>query len=190
VSWRELTPRDFCGKVGTTMNKQIADYLLKIQGELQTGQATEHSYRGFLKELIETIDGKVTAINEPKRQKCGAPDFVVQKKAIPIGFVEAKNIGTNLDEAEKSDQLKRYKASLDNLILTDYLEFRFFVDGEKVETIRVAEREEIMIVTNPDQVEILETMLKEFVSYHGQTIKSAPSLQKQWQERRSFSEMS
>jgi predicted helicase len=44
--------------------------------------------------------------------------------------METKDLGKSLDEAEDSDQLKRYKKSLSNLVLTDYLEFRWFVDGE------------------------------------------------------------
>src|SRR5690606_20762651 len=46
-----------------------------------------------------------------------------------IGYVEAKDVGRSLAEAEQTEQLARYKSSLPNLILTDYLEFRWFVDG-------------------------------------------------------------
>src|SRR5205814_305112 len=41
-------------------------------------------------------------------------------------------------QAERSEQLKRYIASLPNLLLTDYVEFRWFVNGEKRETFRLA----------------------------------------------------
>jgi hypothetical protein len=80
----------------------------------------------------------VRATNEPKRIKCGAPDVIVQHGQTPLGYIEAKDIGESLDKAEKSEQLKRYFESLNNVILTDYLEFRWYVNGEKRETVRLA----------------------------------------------------
>lgn len=65
------------------------------------------------------------ATNEPGRIKCGASDFVVTKGVTTIGYIEAKDIGKSLDEAGKSEQLIRYGESLSNLILTNYLEFRW-----------------------------------------------------------------
>jgi hypothetical protein len=40
--------------------------------------------------------------------------------------------------AENSDQLKRYRLALENLILTDYLEFRWYVDGDLRRSVRLA----------------------------------------------------
>jgi predicted helicase len=110
--------------------KLLAQYILTIEKELTAGNATEHSHRSALKTLIEGLAKGVTATNEPKRIECGAPDFLVTKGALTVGYIEAKDVGQSLDEAEKSDQLKRYLNSLTNLILTDYLEFRWYVDGE------------------------------------------------------------
>ena len=84
----------------------------------------------LLKELIETLGGGGTkALNEPSHVECGAPDFIVEHSGVPIGYVECKDVGVNLDNAERSDQLKRYRGGLPNLILTDYLEFRWYVRG-------------------------------------------------------------
>ncbi|GAI15584.1 unnamed protein product, partial [marine sediment metagenome] len=79
---------------------------------------------------MEGLAKGVTATNEPQRIECGAPDFLVTKGAPQVGYMEAKDVGKSLDEAEKSEQLKRYLGSLPNIILTDYLEFRWYVDGE------------------------------------------------------------
>jgi hypothetical protein len=54
------------------------------------------------------------------------------------GYIEAKDVGRSLDEIERDEQLTRYRESLSNLILTDYLEFRRFKDGEKQQTTRIA----------------------------------------------------
>ncbi|HSN76450.1 MAG TPA: DNA methyltransferase, partial [Anaerolineae bacterium] len=84
----------------------------------------------------------IEAINEPKRIDCGAPDLVVLRAGSqglsPIGYIEAKDVGKSLDDVERSDQLRRYRQALPNLILTDYLEFRWFVDGERRAAARLA----------------------------------------------------
>src|SRR5712692_6409676 len=113
-------------------------YLTSVSSALKAGNATEHTYRPALKTLIESLATGVTATNEPKRVACGAPDFIVTKGPIPIGYVEAKDVGKSLDEIEEDEQLKRYRASLHNLILTDYLEFRYFRNGEPVTSARIA----------------------------------------------------
>jgi len=110
--------------------KLLAQHTRTIEKELLAGNATEHTHRSALKALVEQIMPGVVATNEPRRIECGAPDFVVGKGSSTIGYIEAKDVGKSLDEAEKSEQLQRYLDSLTNLILTDYLEFRWYVDGE------------------------------------------------------------
>ena len=110
--------------------KLLRSYLQSIEKELLAGNATEHTHRPALKTLLRGIASGVVATNEPRRIECGAPDFVVTKDSATIGYVGAKDIGKGLDDAEKSEQLQRYLGSLTNLILTDFLEFRWYVDGE------------------------------------------------------------
>ena len=118
----------------------LADYLRKLERALKRGDATEHTHRPALKELIETLDQNVIATNEPKRSLCGAPDYVISRKRdhLTLGYIEAKDIGKELGEEEKGEQLKRYRTSLPNLLLTDYVEFRWFVNGEERETFQLA----------------------------------------------------
>lgn len=108
----------------------IARYVREIADNLRRGNATEHTHRTALKQLIEASVTGVTATNEPRREACGAPDFIIQTDAAPLGYIEAKDIHTNLDIALKSEQLTRYLKGLPNLLLTNYLEFRWFVEGE------------------------------------------------------------
>jgi predicted helicase len=105
-------------------------YLQTISKELAAGNATEHTHRTALKILVESIGDKITATNEPQRIQCGAPDFIITKGAVTIGYVECKDVDKSLDDTEKTDQLKRYLSSLSNFMLTDYLEFRWYVDGQ------------------------------------------------------------
>src|ERR1035441_7255006 len=110
----------------------LTEYLRKLERALKRGDATEHTHRPALKALIEALNENVIATNEPKRSDCGAPDYVVSRKRdqLKIGNMEAKNIGVDLDGEEHGGQLKRYLPALPNLLLTDYLEFRWFVEGK------------------------------------------------------------
>jgi len=116
----------------------LKTYLKDLQKKLSTGDATEHTHRSTLEALLEAMDDDVTVINEPRRIECGAPDLAVLQDGWMVGHIEAKDVGTPLDVAERSNQLTRYRRSLENLILTDYLEFRWYVNGEHRRTVRLA----------------------------------------------------
>jgi predicted helicase len=119
-------------------------YLDEIKKNVAHGDATEHTHRPALKKLLESVSKGITATNEPTRILCGAPDFNITKGKIPLGHVETKDIGENLAVMEKGkppngEQFGRYRDGLPNWILTDYLEFRWYVNGEKRMTVRLAE---------------------------------------------------
>jgi hypothetical protein len=115
----------------------VSAYIQSIENKLSEEGATEHTHRPALERLLERLGQDVLALNDPSRVECGAPDFRLRRDGFTIGHVEAKDVGTSLDDAEDTDQLKRYKESLQNLVLTDYLEFRWFVDGEHRMTARL-----------------------------------------------------
>jgi len=164
------------------MAKLTADYITSLERENATRVAVEHAYRPALKHYLEALLPEIIAINDPKRQKCGAPDYIVRKGEIDVGYIEAKDINAGLDKTEKTDQMKRYLESLDNLILTDYLEFRFYRDGKKVDSVRIAElgaffqMDRPKIKAFPENFEKLETLLADFIGFQGQTIKSPKQL--------------
>jgi hypothetical protein len=96
-----------------------------------------------LQNLLESLVPAIHATNEPKRQNCGAPDYILTMNDIPIGFIEAKDIGDkDLDGIKKTgnkEQFDRYKASLNNIIFTDYLDFHLYRDGQFVRKIAIGE---------------------------------------------------
>jgi len=156
---------------------QIHDYLNAITREFKTGRAEEHSYRPHLKQLLEEI-GKskgVLAINEPRREKFGAPDFLISINGIEIGFVETKDIKVNrlnnLDEREQ-DQKQRYLDGAPNLIYTDYLEFIFYHNQQQVIGIKIAEFDGKTIVPIPENFELLTSYLNDFFIKKTSVIKS------------------
>src|SRR5674476_211371 len=121
----------------------IEQYLQSINTHYKLGNSTEHTYRGDLQQLIEYLSPGFRATNEPKRQKCGAPDYIITKKDIPIGFIEAKDIGAvDLEGTKKlgnKEQFDRYRASLDNIIFTDYLDFLLYRNGQLVLRVAIGE---------------------------------------------------
>jgi predicted helicase len=154
----------------------IQDYLKKIEMAYAAGNATEHTHRPALKELIESLATGIVATNEPRRVKCGAPDYVVTKGSTPLGYIEAKDIGKSLSEAERTDQLKRYLESLGNLILTDYLEFRWYVSGQHRLTARLATKVNGKIKAEKEGVDKVQELLQAFLNASIPTVSSPKEL--------------
>ena len=118
--------------------RDIRSFLRSIADTHATGRATEHSYRPALKSLIEAFGGDgMRALNEPSHVECGAPDLIVEFNSVPIGYIECKDVGANLEQVGESTQLKRYREGLPNLILTDYLEFHWYAEGSLRESARL-----------------------------------------------------
>lgn len=160
------------------MSDVIAEYVAALNNRYKTGYAKEHTYRADLQSLFERLMPDVRAINEPSHMRCGAPDFMMMRRGVPFGFAEAKDVDKNLDSADYTEQFTRYRNSLNNLIITNYLEFRFFRDGEEVARVRPARLENGKIVGNPDEYERFSLLTDAFEHYDGVTIKSAARLTK------------
>jgi hypothetical protein len=142
----------------------VSKYLQAIKALVAKGNATEHSFRPALINLIEASAKGVKATNEPKRVKAGAPDLIVTRGQIPLGYIETKDIGKSLDEIEQSEQMKRYRKGLNNLILTDYLEFRWYEGGEKRLTIRLASISKGKIQAEKEAPETFTQLLNQFLT--------------------------
>ena len=112
------------------MKAYIEEYIKRIDKRFQTGETTEHSFRGDLQQLLEDITDYMV-INEQKRIDCGAPDLALYKKNVPYAYFEAKDLeGGDLDGRKKNKpQFDRYKASLTTIVFTDYLDFHLYEEG-------------------------------------------------------------
>lgn len=158
----------------------LEQYIDNVDKRYRLGNATEHTFRGDLQNLLEALVPTIRATNEPKRQSCGAPDYILTKKDIPVGFIEAKDIGDkDLDGTKKTgnkEQFDRYKASLNNLIFTNYLSFHLYRDGEFITKISIGEITEKGIKPLTENFASFENLIKDFCSHVGQTIKSSKKL--------------
>ncbi len=158
----------------------LEQYIDNINKRYKLGNATEHTFRGDLQQLLESLVPTIRATNEPKRQSCGAPDYILTKKDVPVGFIEAKDIGDkDLEGAKKTgnkEQFDRYKASLNNIIFTDYLDFHLYRDGQFVMKIAIGEITDKGIKPLTENFSSFENFIKDFCTHIGQTIKSSKRL--------------
>ncbi|RCH55274.1 DNA methyltransferase [Mucilaginibacter hurinus] len=154
----------------------IDQYLINVNNKYGSGIATEHSYRGDLQILLESIAAGVEVTNEPSRIQCGAPDYIITRNRIPVGYIEAKDIGKNIGHKDYKEQFDRYRKSLNNLIITDYVEFWLFVDGELKTKVSVAEIIGSQITPLPQNFNEFNSLIKNFCTHVSQTIKSSQKL--------------
>ena len=160
----------------------IQSYLNNIRQLAQSGRTTEHSYRPALERLFQSIDDKLTVINEPRRvTDVGSPDFVFEKNGVSIGWCEAKVPLKEIRQFKGHDYSKeqktRYASGLPNLIYTNGTDFEFIREGEVTGFVSIAD-----LIPNlpprPDEFPRLEMMLKDFSAQTPISINSAKQLAK------------
>jgi len=164
-------------------NELFTQYLSEVSSKYSDTNTSEYGYRTpfeiFLKEIFSEI--KVNKIDHDAKAVGGnKPDFVLSKDSVPLLYIEVKDIGVSLDKIEKSEQLSRYYG-YDNLVLTDYLEFRFYRNGLKyTEPISIAsyDKKERTLTYNPENFELLRKTLIQFTESHKEPIKSGKHLAK------------
>lgn len=52
---------------------QLRAYSQTLRRNLDPGNATEHTHCPAMKQLLETLDFTIDAVNEPRRITCGTP---------------------------------------------------------------------------------------------------------------------
>ncbi|BDB64564.1 DNA methyltransferase [Helicobacter cinaedi] len=112
----------------------LQNYLEALQN-IST-QDKEHTYRTPLENLLNAFKGESKSIHikhEPNNDKegRGAPDFLITKDSLTLGYIENKRVNAPLDEIAQSEQIKKYFRLSSNIILTDYLRFCLLHQDEK-----------------------------------------------------------
>lgn len=146
---------------------------------------TEHTDRGALETLLQAVANAHSAAtkvqHEPKRaQDKGAPDFKITRTGVMVGYVEAKQIGANLEAVLKTDQIKRYLELNPNLLVTDYLRFIWIKDGKikEAQGARLCEASAIesKLPLNPERIAEVEQLLRGFFLTAPKGVKRASEL--------------
>jgi SAM-dependent methyltransferase len=148
-------------------------------------EKTEHTDRGALETLLQAVADASSAAtkvqHEPKRaQDKGAPDYKITRTGVMVGYVEAKQIGANLEAVLKTDQIKRYLQLNPNLIVTDYLRFIWIKDGKIKEALdaRLCEAGAIegKLPLNAEKIAAVEQLLRGFFKTEPKGVKRASEL--------------
>ena len=127
-------------------NKTIfTNYLKELYAIATQGDAREESFYSALSVMLTAVAEEkgrahVRVTTLPKQTDAGNPDFRLWNGTDHIiGYVEAKKpTDENLDLIEDSEQLRRYRETFPNLILTNFLEFRLYRNGVRVDTVLAA----------------------------------------------------
>ena len=127
------------------MKSLLKEYLQDLTEVARHGDATEESFYGPLSQMLEeaakaTGRPHVHVTTLPKSTDAGNPDFRLWNGTDRIiGYIEAKKPAEErLDHIEESEQLRRYRSTFPNLILTNFLEFRLYRNGEPVDSVLLA----------------------------------------------------
>lgn len=124
--------------------------------------------------------------------ECGAPDFLVSRRSahgpVTIGYIETKDVGIDLQSIEvdserpnpstrDGQQLSRYRAGIDNLILTNYHEFRWYVDGRLRMTASLASTDvHGRLRLHQSGTKAVVELLQAFTLHHVETVSSPREL--------------
>ena len=113
-------------------------YLRELQETRNNTAATDElSLHGCLKTFLEQSAAcfgqtTVTLTHEPRQLEVGRPDFIAMDSLLPIGYIEAEKFGTDLDAltGHAREQNARFIENLDNFVLTNFVDFRLYTEGE------------------------------------------------------------
>lgn len=174
----------------------IDAYFDDLKDTAQSGDATEESFYSDLRKLLSAYaednghDGTQITIL-PRRTEGGNPDFRVWGGQDEItGYIEAKMPSSgDLDEIEQTDQLERYRSTFENVILTNFVKFRLYRDGEQIAEAEVADPPQIpRDVSSPTATHLdeFEELLDKFFSHSHGHIESAEELAVELAKRTRF----
>jgi hypothetical protein len=165
------------------MKDVFETYVRAVSLKFTHTETSEMGYRADLENLLNKMFSSTKDLridHDPKAFEGNKPDFVIFSGEVPLLYIEAKDIGISLDKIEGSDQMNRYFGYA-NLVLTDYLEFRFYRNGLKYcEPIKIAEYSTKNRSVTPiiENYELLEKTLIDFPKSFKEPIKSGKHLAK------------
>ena len=166
------------------MQNIFENYIQSISSKFSHEETSEMGYRTDFEILLKGIFGSIIKLpridHDAKAKQGNKPDFAVLNNDVPILYIEAKDIGVSLDKVEKSEQMTRYYGYT-NLVLTDYVEFRFYRNGLRYEEpIKIANYDikNRTITALPENYEYVSKTLLDFAQSHKEPIRSGKHLSK------------
>ena len=118
---------------------KVSEYIEKVINSNKLGNTSEHRFRGDLQQLLKTLLPNLSVTNEPMSNEYGIPNYIISEDGLPIAYIKTTEIGTDLNELDDTEDVRRFKASLSNLITTNYLYFRWYKDGNIITTFSIGQ---------------------------------------------------
>jgi len=166
--------------VNSEHNSIFQEYLRQIKKSVSKGDYTEMTLRTPLENFIRGLNPDFDVTHEAKRLKAlGAPDFTAYRSGVNVGYVEAKDLGKNLDEELESKQLKKYRESIDNIILTDYRRFILIRGNQTIfdqSLFSLADLGDPKSHVRENKIDEFVQLIDTFFGYRQPTIRSAKIL--------------
>ena len=138
-------------------------YLQNIQRTRTSAEATPElslfpHLQTFLEALfVDCFDRDTVRLTQEPRElnQIGRPDFIATEGLLPIGYIEAERDGRDLNNltGHAKEQNQRFIENLDNFILTNFLEFQLWRDGQQRITANIQ-----------DTPENVERLLEQFLN--------------------------
>jgi len=181
----------------TKLEKTLTSYFKEIHKVYTGGDFREESFYPSLKTLIERcsqlfqLQALANVLVLPKKTEVGIPDFRVGKNGEIVGYIEAKPPDANLREIEDSEQLKRYRHSLPNLVLTNFLEFRLYRYGKPIDGVEVGRQftlQRLKQLPTPEKLDSFFELLEKFFSFGTPEIQRSSVLSVELAKRTRFLE--
>jgi len=154
----------------------ILEYINSLNSNFKSGLANEQACQGNLQSLLKSYDKKLKVTNDSVFVAIGAPDYYISKTNIPVGFINTEDIGIDLKSNFLKDKFDRYIKSLNNILITNYLEFQFYNNGEFKKSVQIAEIHNVSINPLPEYFTVLIDLIKDFCSNSGQIFNSTCKL--------------
>lgn len=179
------------------LEKTLSTYFKEIHKIYMGEGFREESFYSSLKRLFEgcsqlfQMHAGASVLVQPKKREAGIPDFRIGKNGEIVGYIEAKLPDADLREIENSEQLKRYRDSLPNLILTNFLEFRLYRNGNPLDKVEVGRQFTLQSLKHPpvpEKLDLFVGLLEKFFSFSTPAIQKSSDLSRELAKRTRFLE--
>ncbi|MFH1902944.1 MAG: type ISP restriction/modification enzyme [Candidatus Omnitrophota bacterium] len=174
----------------------LKEYLKQVFEVAKRGDATEVSFYSTLAEMLQNYakanaKNKIQITTLPKQTEAGNPDFRIwDGKQQIVGYIEAKDPSIeDLDRIENTPQLKRYRDTFPNLILTNFFEFRLYRDGTLINKVQIGRPfilRELNRIPPPEKEDEFKQLLEKFLVFSLPKISTAKSLAVELAKRTRF----
>ncbi len=118
----------------------IITYMGALQREFVTGLVTRPDYNAALEDLLHSALGDMQIIRQAGEYEADAHLFTIQQKDETIAHLVTFPFDTDIDTVAQQGIIKTVAGSGLNVLVTNFLEFRWYRTGSKVQAARLGKK--------------------------------------------------